>query len=398
MRQSCARDAAVTATVGLNIVIAGVLGLLALLCAIASLALRRNVPLAWLAGALAVGTVQTLFLTFAPGTPLEFASAMVLAPFGFWLANNTIYGLMSEKRLRRAYLGAFSALCTLAVVLFATSAPFFFQVLVVQLACTLAMIDAALRILSGMRWRVLDVSLLLVVGILALLRIARLPLLVWYFGPNVAFSTFNGSALELTLLAAESLLTFGIITLVISSIIADTIATFQQQSERDGLTGLFNRRAIDAMAAQPARTGGAVIFCDLDHFKLVNDRYGHQAGDAVIQAFATLIERTGHHAGRIGGEEFALLLPGASMADARDLAEMIRLRFNDLTHPALGAAERLSASFGIAEYEASEQPASAFVRADTALYRAKAAGRNRVEAHAWAEQPDETTHRHEQAA
>jgi diguanylate cyclase (GGDEF)-like protein len=379
MRPSCARDTAVTATVGLNIVIASMLGLLALLCAVASLALHRNVPLAWLAGALAVGTTQTLFLTFAPGTPLEFASAMVLAPFGFWLANNTIYALMAEKRLRRAFLATFSALCAGAMVLFAAGAPFFFQVLVVQLACTLAMLDAAWRLVSSMKWRVLDVSLLLAVGILAVLRIARLPLVVWYFGPDVVFSQYNGSVLELSLLAIESLVTLGIITLVISSIIADTIATFQQQSERDGLTGLFNRRAIDAMAAEIGPTGGAVVFCDLDHFKLVNDRHGHQAGDAVIQAFATLIERTGHHAARIGGEEFALLLPGASAADARDLAEMIRRRFNELAHPVLGAAERLSASFGIGEYEPNEQPASAFIRADAALYRAKAAGRNRVE-------------------
>jgi diguanylate cyclase (GGDEF)-like protein len=238
-----------------------------------------------------------------------------------------------------------------------------------------------------MKWRVLDVSLLLAVGILAVLRIARLPLVVWYFGPEVVFSQYNGSVLELSLLAIESLVTLGIITLVISSIIADTIATFQQQSERDGLTGLFNRRAIDAMAAEIGPTGGAVIFCDLDHFKLVNDRHGHQAGDAVIQAFATLIERTGHHAARIGGEEFALLLPGASAADARDLAEMIRRRFNELAHPVLGAAERLSASFGIGEYEPNEQPASALIRADAALYRAKAAGRNRVETDLPAEQP-----------
>ena len=397
MRASCARDAAVTATVGLNIVIAGVLGLLALLCAVASLALQRNVPLAWVAAALAVGTTQTLLLTFAAGTPLEFVSAMVLAPFGFWLANNTIYGLMPDKRLRQAYLAAFSALCAGAVGLFVAGAPFFFQVILVQLACTLAMADAALRILSGIKWRMLDVSLLLVVGALTLLRAARLPLIAFYFGPDVGFSDYNGSVVELTLLAVESLVTLGIIALVISSIIADTIATYQQQSERDGLTGLLNRRAIDAMAGQAGPAGGAVIFCDLDHFKLVNDRYGHQIGDAVIQAFAALIERTGHQAGRIGGEEFALLLPGASAADAQDVAEMIRRRFNELVHPVLGATEQLSASFGIGAYQPSQPPASAFIRADNALYRAKAAGRNRVEADTSAEQSEPSGAR-EQAA
>nr|WP_295883985.1 GGDEF domain-containing protein [uncultured Devosia sp.] len=385
--------------VGLNIVIASILGLLALLCAVASLALRRNVPLAWLAGALAVGTVQTLFLTFAPGTVLEFASAMVLAPFGFWLANNTIYALMPEKRWRWGYLAGFIGLCAIAVALTAAGAPFFYQVFFVQLACTLAMFDAALRIMSGMKWwRVLDVSLLITVGTLALVRLARLPLLVWYFGLDVDFPAFNGSSLELALLAVESLVTLGIITLVISSIIADTIATFQQQSERDGPTGLLNRRAVDAMAAQRSPAGGAVIFCDIDHFKQVNDRYGHQAGDAVIQAFAAIIERTGHHAARIGGEEFALLLPGASVQQAEGLADMIRLRFNEMIHLALAADDRLSASFGIAEYAAGEPPASAFVRADAALYRAKEAGRNRVEICPEAERQGRSPNRRTQAA
>ena len=377
-----------TTLVGLNIVIASMLGLLALLCAVASLALRRNVPLAWLAGALSVGTVQTLFLTFAPGTVLEFISAMALAPFGFWLANNTIHALMDEKRWRRAFLAGFVGLCAGAAALLTLGAPFFYQVLFVQLACTLAMLDAAFRIVSRMKWwRVLDVSLLLAVGTLTLVRLARLPLLVWYFGFDVDFASFNGSALELGLLAVESLVTLGIITLVISSIIADTIATFQQQSERDGLTGLLNRRAVDAMASQRGPAGGAVIFCDIDHFKQVNDRYGHKAGDAVIQAFAAIIERTGHHAARIGGEEFALLLPGAGAAQAQGLAEMIRVRFNDMIHHALAADARLSASFGIAEYAANETPAGAFVRADAALYRAKEAGRNRVETCPEAERP-----------
>ena len=387
-----------TTMVGLNIVIACVLGLLALLCVVASLALRRNVPLAWLAAALAVGTVQTLIITFAAGTELEFVSAMVMAPLGFRLANNTIYALMSEKRRRREFNVGFAGLCAVATTLFGLGAPFFYQVLLVQLACTLAMLDAALRIVSGMKWRVLDISLLMAVGSLALVRTARLPLLIWYFGPDIEFYGFNGSALELALLAVESLVTLGIITLVISSIIADTIATFQQQSERDGLTGLLNRRAIDAMAAHRTPAGGAVIFCDIDHFKQVNDRYGHQAGDAVIQAFAALIERTGHHAGRIGGEEFALLLPRASVEDAQSLAEMIRVRFSEMAHSALAAEDRLSASFGVAGYGDDEPPANAFIRADAALYRAKAGGRNRVEAHAAVERPVGAAKRQSQAA
>lgn len=368
-----------SAMVGLNIVIAAILGFLALLCAVASLALRRNRSLAWLAAALGVGTTQTLIVTFAPGTPLEFISAMVMAPLGFWLANSAIHAMMAEKRWRRAFNLAFAGLCAIAVALFAVGAPFFYQVLFVQLACCLAMIDAGLRIVSRLRWRVLDISLLISVCLLALLRIARLPLLVWYFGPGIEFTGFNGSSMELALLAGESFLTLGIITLVISAIIADTIETFRLQSERDGLTGLLNRRAFDALAGVTAARGGAVIFCDIDHFKQVNDRFGHQVGDEVICAFASVMARTGYQAGRIGGEEFALLLPGMFTQEALDVAEMIRTRFHaggDI--PEMPAGTRVSASFGVAGFAGGTPPSSAFDRADAALYRAKHEGRNRV--------------------
>lgn len=368
-----------TATVGLNIVIAVALGIMALICAVASLSLRRNVALAWLSGGLAVGTVQTLIISFFPDGALEFVSAMVLAPLGFLLANNAIHALTAEKRWRGHFHMAFAGSCVAAAVLFASDAPFFYQVLFVQLACTLAMVDAALRIMSRIKWRPVDTSLLISVCALALLRIARMPLLVWYFGPEVEFPGFNNSALELGLLAAESLLTLAIITLVVAAVIGDTIATFRHQSERDGLSGLLNRRAFDVVAGAAAAKGGVVIFCDIDHFKQVNDRFGHQAGDDVIRALADIIGKTGYPAGRMGGEEFALLVPGGSTQDGLDLAEMIRARFRATVHKGLPAGETISASFGVADFAPGSVPSAFFAIADTALYAAKAAGRNRVE-------------------
>lgn len=367
-----------TATIGLNIVIAVVLGLMALVCAIASLSLKRNAPLAWLAGGLGVGAVQTLIVSFAQGTWLEFVSAMVMAPFGFWLANMAIRALMPQERRWPPFMPVFAGLCVTAAILFAAGAPFFFQVLVVQLACTLAMIDATLRIASGMRWRVLDAALLVSVVALALFRLARLPLLIWYFGPAIGFFDFNGSDVELALLAGESLLTMGIISLVIAAIIGDTIAKFRHQSERDGLTGLLNRRAFDDLAAAPIAGGGAAIFCDIDEFKRINDRFGHQTGDDVIVSLANIIKKTGYAAGRIGGEEFAILVPDGSMRDGLDLAEMFRARFHGTTHANLSDGIRTSASFGVAIFAPGTAPQSCFADADRALYKAKRDGRNRV--------------------
>ena len=368
-----------TTMVGLNIVIAAALGFLAVLCLVASIALRRNAALAWLAAALAVGTTQTLILTFVPGTVFEFISAMAMAPLGFWLANEAIQALMpAERRWRRTYQASFFALCGAAVLLLVTGAPFLMLALTVQLACALAMVDATLRIASAMKLRLLDLSLLAAVTTLALLRLARLPLLVWYFGPSAEFADFNGSALELALLGVESLLTLCIITLVVTVIIADTIATFRHQSERDSLTGLLNRRALDDLAALPLAHGGAVIFCDIDHFKRVNDRFGHQVGDNVIFTFGTVIGRTGYAAGRFGGEEFVVVMPERSLQEAADLAEMMRARFGGSAHHGMPASERVTASFGVAEVRAGMPSHSAFARADAALYMAKNSGRNRV--------------------
>ncbi|GAU86379.1 GGDEF domain-containing protein [Bosea sp. BIWAKO-01] len=124
--------------------------------------------------------------------------------------------------------------------------------------------------------------------------------------------------------------------------------------------------------------GGALVLCDIDHFKQVNDRYGHQAGDEIICAFAQLLERTGEAAARIGGEEFALLLPGQGASVAGELAGMVRARFHAAGHPLIAPDHRLSASFGVATYRAGEPLRDVFVRADAAIYRAKHEGRNRV--------------------
>ena len=368
-----------TATVELSIVIAVSLGLAALVCAVASVSLRRNVTLAWLAAALATGTVQTVFLMLAGGTVFEFISAMVLAPLGFLMANMTIHALMPGQFWRRPFLFAFSALCGAALLLFAAGAQFYLQVLLVQTACALAMMEATARIIRNLRRRVLDMALLISVGILASLRLARLPLMVWHFGPTVNFAEFNHSRVELGLLGAESLLTLAIIGLIVAAIVTDTIATLRHQSERDSLTGLLNRRALDALASATTAKGGAVVFCDIDRFKQVNDRFGHQAGDEVICALADILRRTGYPAARIGGEEFAILLQGHSLQDGLDLADMIRMRFAATAHSALPANESITASFGVAFCRPGKRFDSAFSSADLALYLAKNGGRNRVE-------------------
>jgi diguanylate cyclase (GGDEF)-like protein len=121
---------------------------------------------------------------------------------------------------------------------------------------------------------------------------------------------------------------------------------------------------------------------DLDHFKLVNDTYGHAAGDHVLRAVATMCEselRGVDLLGRVGGEEFAVLLPETPLAGAVTIAERLREQFAAAPVVFAGNDIPVTASFGVTVWsEADGDIAPAMKRADGALYRAKAAGRNRV--------------------
>lgn len=157
------------------------------------------------------------------------------------------------------------------------------------------------------------------------------------------------------------------------------------QAGTDVLTGLYNRRTWDAELgrelAKARRQGDrlCMIMADLDHFKRVNDAYGHQRGDRVLQEFAQRLRQTvrvSDSVFRLGGEEFALLLPGTDIEDGRVTAEKLRERVALMP---LDLDLTITASFGVSDTDGHESPDEFFRRADQALYAAKAGGRNRVE-------------------
>ncbi|MBV8603132.1 MAG: GGDEF domain-containing protein [Pelomonas sp.] len=167
----------------------------------------------------------------------------------------------------------------------------------------------------------------------------------------------------------------------------ETVARLGEIAARDGLTGLWSRRHIDALLLKEiqraARSGAplAVALADLDHFKSVNDRFGHAAGDAALQYASRAIGtslRGGDELGRWGGEEFLILLPNANAEQARACAN--RLREALAAQPFDAATQaRLTVSVGLAVWTPGEGVAELVARADRAMYRAKQAGRNRVE-------------------
>ncbi len=168
-------------------------------------------------------------------------------------------------------------------------------------------------------------------------------------------------------------------------------AELHELAQRDPLTGLLNRRgfverAEKALARMAKRDEAfALLLIDVDHFKAINDRFGHEAGDGVLQRLASRLEElagTGSHAARLGGEEFALGVAGLSPPALAELADRVRgslgaLALTDL----LGADGRLTVSIGVAEASPTSTFQTLYRRADEALYAAKNAGRNRV-AHA----------------
>jgi diguanylate cyclase (GGDEF)-like protein len=158
---------------------------------------------------------------------------------------------------------------------------------------------------------------------------------------------------------------------------------------RDGLTGLYNRRyledALNRELHRAERSGKpvSVVMIDIDHFKPFNDKYGHDAGDFVLNALARAITksiRPSDIACRYGGEELAIVLPEANLDCARERVEQIRLAIRDTNLTHLGQAlPAPTASFGIAVYPTNGTKSTDLLKAaDQALYRAKQEGRDRV--------------------
>lgn len=175
--------------------------------------------------------------------------------------------------------------------------------------------------------------------------------------------------------------------LALAILVRDVLAEATSKSETDALSRLLNRGGFERHAEitlrDAARRGVpvALVIADLDHFKGINDNFGHACGDRVIETFAGFLREAAadHHvAGRIGGEEFAIILPGTNLAAARLFAEGARSAFGALPIDSLPAEHRCSASFGVAELGAGEGFSDLLRRADEALYRAKGGGRDCV--------------------
>ena len=159
------------------------------------------------------------------------------------------------------------------------------------------------------------------------------------------------------------------------------MAETQLQASTDNLTGLLNRRSFEEKITEYRRSHPlmAVAMADLDHFKELNDTYGHETGDRALRLFARILRdsmRADDLVCRYGGEEFALAFPSCNARDAQRALDKVRRQLDEAT--AVGGLPRFTASFGVTEMPSHSDLPASLARADTALFTAKREGRNRV--------------------
>jgi diguanylate cyclase (GGDEF)-like protein len=202
-------------------------------------------------------------------------------------------------------------------------------------------------------------------------------------------SARTGAYLRNTLIAGIlTLLLAGALAIRLTRPLARMVGDLSERAERDELTGLANRRAFDDRLREEidrARRYGThmtLVLVDLDDFKHVNDRHGHQCGDDVLRVVGALLSRSVREldlAARYGGEEFALVLPGTVADGARRVAEKIRTTVAAVEIPAPSAERiRVTASFGMAEFPTWATLEELIAEADKCLYEAKRHGKNQV--------------------
>jgi diguanylate cyclase (GGDEF)-like protein len=231
---------------------------------------------------------------------------------------------------------------------------------------------------------------LMVVALLGGINFLIRPIItVWLDGSyEQGYGEFYGSTYWVFMNFSAVMFSVLITLCLVTGIAMDVFEELQTESHTDPLSGLLNRRGFEDEALvclhQSVRKGVpvALVLADLDHFKTINDTYGHSVGDRVISAFGAHLRAAGGLgavAARIGGEEFAVILPAADLATARLFAEGVRASFSQDGILGLSAgSKKITASFGVAALGAGEDLADLICRADDALYKAKKGGRDSV--------------------
>lgn len=246
----------------------------------------------------------------------------------------------------------------------------------------LVLVAATTRLTELARGKAADRVLFWILLIFAVQFFPRTYLTLAFGGPidTRAFgTTFFWQALQLSI----AVLGVSLALAVLATAFSDILESVRTERDTDSLTGLLSRRRFQEIVfsqLERRKQPLALALCDVDHFKQVNDTYGHHAGDEVLRAVAAVLQgkcRKKDVVARLGGEEFAVLFPDTMIQEAREISERLRQAIASLNLP---IQQNVTASFGVASFGPHDNWESVFRRADANLYRAKDLGRNAVHA------------------
>lgn len=246
-------------------------------------------------------------------------------------------------------------------------------------------------VLSGTAWKLRHLrsgraSERFLFWILLAFAIHFFPRTIFTVGSNApAAQGFGFSAFWLALQFSLAIMGVALALALLAVAIGDTIEVLRRERATDPLTGLLNRRGFDECVISHLQTPNmrpiSLVVADIDHFKNINDAFGHQVGDNVLAGFGRLLLESLGQAGvcgRLGGEEFVVLMPNCGGPAAQVVAERLRCEMRENEFDGLRGSRRVTISLGVAEARPRESIAELIARADTALYAAKRAGRDCV--------------------
>ena len=247
----------------------------------------------------------------------------------------------------------------------------------------------------------MDRAILILLGFYVFVSCVR-PLLALIVEPVGSPELLYQSLYFATMLLASVISIAVLSTTLVAAILIDEFRAREESITSDALTGLKTRGIFEERAREMLELADAeavpvsMIVGDIDHFKQVNDLWGHQTGDEVIQNFAAMLSsmaRSTDLIGRIGGEEFCIIVWDCGSKGASGLADRIRQRFGAARYDGIGDSIRISASFGVSERHSGDDYGRLFARADAALYLAKSGGRDCVVVDGESAQPIENERR-----
>lgn len=261
------------------------------------------------------------------------------------------------------------------------------SLLTVNLACGVVMVMGTQIMAQAHTGQWVDRLLVWIFAIVAAQFFIR-PIGVIMVSGAMSTAVYRGSAGHAVLVVTAAILTLVLTAAILAATISDQIRAVKLAVRKDELSGLLRRCNFEEEAhafIARARAEGrpvSMVIADIDHFKQINDQWGHPVGDAVIRAFGGVIVsavRPTDLAGRLGGEEFGILVWDCPEEPAVNLAERLRSALANEARVSLMPDVAMTASFGVTELQPGEAYGELYARADAALYRAKNKGRNQVE-------------------